>query len=210
VPIWISHEVDLHVIPFTKEEGLEIIQDTLKIILPYVAHRHVVTTAVDVTLDEYIEGTNGNRLVHGRTKIFYCTERSAVRATIQLSRSTLINSDALISTLLHELAHLLHATTISTCLKQSVDGCGGHDNKFYEINAMLVMMFKYDLRSTSMILDPFSNVYDVSRFVTFNVVPRANHAAASQDRILRCTRSPKKMKGESKDSKSKGASYNIY
>jgi hypothetical protein len=220
VPIWVSHKVDLHWVPVTQEEGMEIIHDTLKIILPYLGLRRIVASIVEVLLQDHIDGQKGVDGVHGRTTIFYCKKRATMVATIQLNRTSLLNSDALISTLLHEMSHLVHATTISTCLKSSVLGCGGHDDKFCEINAMLVMMFKNDLRSRSMILDLHSNVYDVSRFVEFSMKPIADaefnmlpkttdHASESLDRIQRSKR-PKKMKGQSKESRAKCAVYNIY
>jgi hypothetical protein len=220
VPIRISHCVDLEWQAITKEEGMEKIHDALKILLPYLGDWSIVAPIVEVSLDENIGDPREKGTVHGRTSIFYSKKRSAVVATIQLNRNTNLNTDALISTLLHEMAHLLHATTIHTCLTKSVTGCGGHDDKFYAINTMLVTLFKTDVQGRAMLIAPDSDVFDVSRFVEFSMLPVADeeikwlsrildHAADSFERTER-SKKPSKIKVVSNQSRSKSSKYHIY
>jgi hypothetical protein len=82
VPIWLSHKVDLPWLPVTKEEGMEKIHDTLKILLPYLGNRTIVVSIVEVSLHEHLGGHKGIGGVHGRTTIFYCKKSSTVVATI--------------------------------------------------------------------------------------------------------------------------------
>ena len=208
VSVWKENDVYIPYMPFTKEEGLDIITDTLHIILPYLALMPVVCTSIDISLKDKLTTGNGGEL-HGRTRTFYCKERKAVVTSIDLNRTSLLNTDALISTLLHEMSHLLHGQTLSGCLSQTVADCGGHDTKFCEINSMLVMMFRLDLRSMCMVIEPDSGVFDVSRFVTYNMIPKRIHSTESLKRTKRSRRTPN-MKESTGITTKHSSAYNIY
>ena len=170
--IWTAHEVTTMHMSMSLEEGLCVVHETLEIVLGYVGLYPIVSTFIEVHLEKKLGLELGGRSLHGLTCTRYSEERKCMGSKIQLNMTSLPDVDALIATLLHELAHILHATTTGAVIATTMDRCGGHDDKFFAMNTMLLSVFKGDLRSRRLILDPNSSSYDVSRYLTFNYIPQ--------------------------------------
>ena len=151
------------------DESLDILEQTLAIILPSLGLQSVVAHFIDIHIREDLGKSLGStNTYHGLTTPQYCAKRKKNISCIELNNTTLRNSDLLITTFLHEFAHMLNSTTSGPVMSHSIDRCGGHNDIFYEKNFMLLTLFRGDSRSKQLMANPHSTAYYVSRYVSIH------------------------------------------
>jgi hypothetical protein len=169
-----------------KMPAMLIVQNVMNLLLPYLGNFPVVATQVEIHVqvgDESERDSNGS-ITHGSTQTLTSNVTGRLVTYIKLNLNTIRNTDNLISTLVHELAHLLTTTHAFKLISKTMDNCGGHTDYFYGANCMLVLFLRAIPGMMSM-LNNVARVSLVGKCVDYRYRPRST--PYHRDPLTRCT-----------------------
>ena len=118
--------------------GVALIRIVIKDLMPYLGNFPVHFRQLKIIWESREDNCNGHTMAIDAAQ----TEENEVGVEIFLNKKYIQSGEALLSTLLHELAHVLTFRPFSLILKYEKNHPSEHDSLFYNMNILLLKVAK--------------------------------------------------------------------